>query len=65
MNSSKRIFQGFCKKFKYNLVHDFWENCFRKPKLLSAANRLIYLNISVDLSKIHAPRHTAIVFYIE
>ena len=25
-----------------NIVHDFWEDCFRKPKLLLAADRLIY-----------------------
>ena len=40
-----------------NLVHDFWENYFRKPKLLLAANRLIYLNILIDVSKFHDPRH--------
>ena len=31
-----------------------WEDCFNKPKLLLAANRLIYLNISC-ISKIHRP----------
>ena len=36
-----------------NLVNYFWENCFRKPKLLLAANRLIYLNILIGISKFH------------
>ena len=44
MNSFTRVFQGFCLDLG-NLVHDFWEDCFYKPKLLLAANRLIYLNI--------------------
>ena len=39
-----------------NLVHDFWEDCFYKAKLLSAANRLIYLNILISILKIHSPR---------
>ena len=56
MNSFTRIFQGFVKSFS-NLVHDFWEDCFRKPKLLLAANRLICLNTSIDISKIHGPPH--------
>ena len=42
----------FAKRLS-NLVHDFWEDCFRKPKLLLAANRLIYLNISIGISKIY------------
>ena len=44
------IFKVFAKSLN-NVVHNFWENCFRKPKLLLAANRLIYLNIS--MSKMH------------
>ena len=39
-----------------NLVHDFWEHYFFKPKLLLVANRLIYLNISIVISKIYCPR---------
>ena len=30
-----------------------WEDCFYKPKLLLAANRLIYLNRSISISNIH------------
>ena len=32
-----------------------WEDCFYKPKLLLAAKKLIYLNISISISKIHGP----------
>ena len=36
------------KKFIFSTVagskNDFWEDCFGKPKLLLAANSLIYLN---------------------
>ena len=39
-----------------NFVHDFWVDCFPKPKLLSGADRLIYLNISIGISKINSPR---------
>ena len=46
-----------------NLVHYFWENCFRKPKLLLAANRLIYLNISIGVSKFHGPLARHSFFY--
>ena len=49
MNSFTSIFQGF------NLVHDFWEDCFSKPKLLLAVNRQIYLNTSIGISKIYVP----------
>ena len=51
MNSFTRIFQGLS-----NLAHDFWENCFHKPKLLLTANRLTHLYISKGISKIHGPR---------
>ena len=37
------------KKQKEIWNHDFREGCFRKLKLLLAANRLIYLNISVSI----------------
>ena len=50
-----------------NLVHDFWEDCFHNPKLLLAANRLIYLNninMYIKNSWSPAPLRT-IVFYIE
>ena len=65
MNSFTRIFQGFAESLA-NLVHDFWEDCFYKPKLLLAANRLIYLNISISISNIHGPwsPSRAIAFYI-
>ena len=40
-----------------------WEDCFYKLKLLLAANTLIYLNISISISKVHGPRPPhAIVF---
>ena len=42
-----------------NLVHDFGENCCRKPKLLLAAN---YLNISIGISRSLAPS-CSIVFF--
>ena len=32
-----------------------WDDCFYKPKLLLAAKRLIYLNKSISISKIHGP----------
>ena len=35
--------------------HDFWEDYFPKSKLLLAANALIYLNISIAVSKIYGP----------
>ena len=49
------------------VVHDFWEDCLHKPKLLLAANRLIYLNIInryIKHSRSPVPSRT-IVFYIE
>ena len=46
MNLFIRIFKVFAKSLS-NLVHDFWENYFHKPKLLLAVNRLIYLNIDI------------------
>ena len=52
------FFFKVCGKSLSNLVHDFWENCFRKPKLLLAANRLISMN--TDTSKIHGPRHPCV-----
>ena len=56
MNSFSRFFQGFYWKLGLsNLFLNFWEDCFRKLKLLFAANRLIYLNISMDISKINGP----------
>ena len=38
-----------------NLVHDFSEDCFYKSKLLLAANRLIYLNMSISILKFTVP----------
>ena len=53
MNSFTHVFFiAFAKRFS-NLVHDFWEDCLHKPKLLPAANRLIYLNNSMGILKIH------------
>ena len=54
MNSFTHVFQGFSLNLG-NLVHDFLEDCFYKPKLLLAATRLIYLNIARSISKIHGP----------
>ena len=48
-------FSRFLSKSLSNLVHDFREDCFRKTKLLLAANRLIYLNILIGLWKIQSP----------
>ena len=31
---------------------NFWEDCFRKLKMLLAANRLIYLSVSMSISTI-------------
>ena len=36
-----------------------WEDSFHKPKLLLAANRIVYLNIPIGISKIHGPRPLA------
>ena len=50
---------NFLKVFAKNLsklVHDFWEDYFYKPKLLLAANRSIYFNISICISKTHGAR---------
>ena len=47
------FFRVFAKSLS-NLVHDFLEDCFPKTKLLLAANRLIYLNISIGLSKMQS-----------
>ena len=58
MNS--RIFQSFC----WNLSNDFWENYFHKPKLLSIANRLIYFNISIGVSKFHGPRYPSVQIFL-
>ena len=47
---------NFLKVFAKNLsklVHDFWEDYFYKPELLLAANRSIYFNISICISKTH------------
>ena len=55
MNSFTRISQVFAKSLS-NLVHDFWEDYFYKPNLLLAANRLIYLDISISISKIYGIR---------
>ena len=54
MNSFTHVFQGFSLNLG-NLVHDFLEDCFYKPKLLLAATKLIYLNIAISISKIHSP----------
>ena len=43
-------FSRFLLKFGLsNLFHDFWEDCFHKLKLLLAANRFIYLNMSISI----------------
>ena len=59
MNSFTRFFQGFAKSLS-KLVHDFWKDYFRKPKLLPAANRLIYVNNSIGISKIHGLTTSAV-----
>ena len=48
---SRAFFNMFSKSLS-NLIHDFRKDCFPKPKLLLAANKLIYLNISIGLSNI-------------
>ena len=49
-NSFLSIVPDLCSKFGLsNLFHDFWEDCLRKLKLFLAANRLIYLNISMRI----------------
>ena len=58
MDSFTHTFQDFTKSLS-NLLNDVWEYCFRKPKLLLAENRLIYLNISMGISKIYGPRPLA------
>ena len=40
-----------------DIVHHIREDCFRKPKLLLATNRLIYLNTLIGISEFHGPRH--------
>ena len=47
----KYFLKVFAKSLS-NLVHDFWEDCCPNPKLLLAADRLIYLNISIGIIKI-------------
>ena len=41
------IFKDFVKSLR-NFVHDFWEDCIRKPKLLLAVKILIYFNTSAN-----------------
>ena len=48
----RRYFLKVFAKSLSNLVHDFWEDCCPNPKLLLAADRLIYLNISIGIIKI-------------
>ena len=60
MNSLTQFFKLLAKCLG-NVVHDFWENCFRKPKPLIAAIRLISLNIAI--SKIHGPRHLCVPYF--
>ena len=55
MNSFKCVFEVFDKSLS-NLFHNFLEGCFPKPKLLLVVDRLIYLNVSIGISKIHCPR---------
>ena len=50
------VFSKVFAKSLSNLVYDIWKDCFPKPKLLLAANRLIYLNMSIGISKIHPPQ---------
>ena len=33
-----------------------WEDCFYKPKLFLAENKLIHLNRSISVSKTNGPR---------
>ena len=40
-------FNNFAKSLS-NFFHNFWDNCFSKPKLLLDANMLIYLNKSAN-----------------
>ena len=47
------VFLKVFAKSLSNLVHDFWGDCFRNTKLLLAANRWIYLNMSIRISKIY------------
>ena len=48
------FFKVFAKSLR-NLAHDLGGR-FYKPKLLLAANRLIHLNVSITIPKIHGPR---------
>ena len=48
------LFKVFAKSLS-NLVHDFCEGFFSKQKLLLAVDRLIYVNVSIGISKIHYP----------
>ena len=60
IHSFTDIFQGFAKSLS-NLVHDFSEDCFHKPRQLFAANNQIYVNISIGILTFPDPRR-AIVF---
>ena len=67
MNSFTRIFRVFSKCLG-KFVHDFWEEWFRKPKLLSAANRLKYITeyITRYIKYSQSPAQSAaVVSYIE
>ena len=46
--NSHVFFKVFAKSLS-NVVYDFWEDCFHNPKLLLAANTLIYSNISIGI----------------
>ena len=48
------FFKAFAKSLS-DLVCDFWEDPFHNPKLLLAANRLIYLNSQYVYKKFTVP----------
>ena len=54
MQTFKAVISGE-SPVKRNKIFNKWEDCFRKPKLSLAANKLIYLNIAIGISKTHGP----------
>ena len=55
MQTYKEVISGESPVKLSNKIFNKWEDCFRKPKLLLAANKLIYWNIAIGISKTHGP----------
>ena len=66
MNLIYVFFKDFVKSCKslVSFVQDFSEDSISKPKLLLAANMLIYLDISINISIMHFVNDLLIYFAV-